>query len=99
MIFELMPLSWVKRRAPVTRPEIISFKVIDYSQTENAPCKILVKYDNGKSYETIGRTTENKIYRVGGGVISSHWTIQGFTPIGGIQLRVRDDAPVVEMVS
>lgn len=83
-----MPLDWYKRRAPVARPKVVSFQVTDYSHNENALCKLIVRYDNGKIYEAAGRTNSNRIYTAGGGYEITHWSIQAFTPLGPVQIKV-----------
>ena len=65
--FEMIERNWYKCRYPVPDPDVVSFEVVGYEQTENHFCQVIFVYDNDTIKTMIGRVIQNKI--------KGHWTI------------------------
>jgi hypothetical protein len=79
--FEYWPISWFKRRVPTeVIPQVVGYNIIGFQKVEKSTCIIEVEFDNGNTFEIVGIVSPNRIYKIGGDPIITHWGVSGVTP-------------------
>lgn len=81
--FEVMPMSWVKRR-PLTDvpPSVTSVEVIGFKQINNHCCTLIAAYDDGTVCELSARVSYSCTYGTDGTHHNERWTVSGINSTG-----------------
>ena len=76
--FEIMPLSWSKRREHTEPEGVKSFSVEGFCKKDNAHCVMSVEMLDGSCYTLRGRINVNDQ--------NGRWTVHGMNPHGFVIL-------------
>jgi hypothetical protein len=90
--FEIMTLSWYKRRTPTyTPPTVVDFTVHNFEKIDNHKCSVEVLYDNDEQITLNAYVSRSCIYKTDGTISRESWSVHGLDHSGHtILLKVVD---------